>query len=109
MERNTESQLAARERLELYCMAHPGTPTAIRRPQLHCRGGVWMALLGDSIESGIVGFGSTVEAALTAFDLRYLNALRAPHEQLGENAQALLIPRHPSRKRESGRLRRKAA
>ena len=42
-----------------------------------------MALLGPSVEKGIVGIGSTVEAALSAFDTQYLAALRPPAERNG--------------------------
>ena len=69
---------AATERAELYFAAHPGSPAAARRPELSVRNGTWIALLGRSIEDGIVGFGATVEAALRAFDAQYLAALRPP-------------------------------
>ena len=39
-------------------------------------------MLGQSVEEGIVGLGNSVEAALRAFDLQYLNALRPPSEAL---------------------------
>jgi hypothetical protein len=69
---------AAMERMELYCMAHPGSPTALRRPQLLVRGEVWIALLGPNIEEGIAGFGNIIEAALRAFDAQYMRGLRPP-------------------------------
>jgi len=74
--------MAAMERLELYCAAHPGCPSAERRPQLLYRGQLWIALLGPSIEEGIVGIGPTVEAALRAFDAQYLAGLRPPAQTL---------------------------
>ena len=49
--------LAAMEQMELYCHAHPGSPAAVRRPQLFIRGELWIALLGPSVEEGIVGIG----------------------------------------------------
>src|SRR5438045_6953382 len=58
---------AAIEQMELYCVAHPGSPSAVRRPQLFFRSELWIALLGPSIEEGIVGIGSTIAAALRAF------------------------------------------
>src|SRR3989442_12932281 len=67
---------AAMERMELYCAAHPGSPAAARRPQLSVRGDLWIALLGPSVEEGIVGIGPSVEAALRAFDAQYLAGLR---------------------------------
>jgi hypothetical protein len=70
--------LAAMERMELYCADHPGSPSAARRPQLIFRGQLWIALLGPSVEEGIVGIGPTVEAALRAFDAQYLAGLRPP-------------------------------
>ena len=69
---------AAMERMELYSMAYPGSPSAVRRPQLLRRGDVWIAFVGASIPEGIAGFGYTVEAALRAFDVQYLRALRQP-------------------------------
>ena len=70
--------LAAMEQRELYCQAHPGSPAAVRRPRLFIRGELWIALLGPSVEEGIVGIGSTVTAALRAFDAQYLAGLRPP-------------------------------
>src|SRR6476620_11246589 len=69
---------AATEQMELYCATHPGTPSAVRRPRLVFRSELWIALLGPSIEQGIVGIGPTVEVALRAFDTQYLAGLRSP-------------------------------
>src|SRR2546423_5384993 len=77
-----DSALAAMERMELYCAAHPGSPSAARRPRLFLRSHLWIALLGPSVEEGIVGIGQTVEAALRAFDAQYLAGLRPPAEAL---------------------------
>src|SRR5881409_3653655 len=74
---------AAMEQLELYCVVHPGSPSAVRRPQLSFRSDLWIALLGPSMEEGIVGIGPTVAAALRAFDTQYLAGLRAPSEAAG--------------------------
>ncbi len=76
------------DQMEIYCMAHPGSPTAVRRPRLFVRGDLWIALLGPSVEQGIVGIGSTVRAALRAFDVQYLAGLRPPAEMIG-NPQAM--------------------
>ena len=67
----------ALEEMELYCAAHPGSPSATRRPALSTRSGLWIALLGPSLEEGIVGIGYTVEAALRAFDAQYVAGLRS--------------------------------
>ena len=72
--------LAAMERMERYCASHPGSPSAARQPQLIYRGQLWIALLGPTVEEGIVGIGQTVEAALRAFDAQYLAGLRPPSE-----------------------------
>jgi len=77
-----DSTAAAMERMELYCAAHPGSPAAARRPRLLFRNQLWVALLGPSVEEGIVGIGQTVEAALRAFDAQYLAGLRPPAELL---------------------------
>ena len=69
---------ASMEQMKLYCTAHPGSPSAVRRPQLFFRSELWIALLGPSIEEGIVGIGPTVAAAQRAFDAQYLAGLRPP-------------------------------
>jgi hypothetical protein len=72
--------VAAKQRAELYCELHPGSPSAIRAPRLFMKSGVWTALLGKSVRDGIAGFGPTIETALRAFDQQYLDYLRRPHE-----------------------------
>jgi hypothetical protein len=72
----------AMQRFDLYCMSHPGTPAAVRRPLLFLRSGGWIVLLGRSIKDGIAGFGVTVESALSSFDTEYRNRLRPPNERL---------------------------
>jgi hypothetical protein len=74
---------AAMEQMELYCEAHPGSPAAVRRPRLFVRGELWIALLGPTVEEGIVGIGTTVTAALRAFDAQYLAGLRPPAGEIG--------------------------
>jgi hypothetical protein len=71
---------AALEQMELYCRAHPGSPSAVRRPRLSVRGELWIALLGPTAEEGIVGIGPTVTAALREFDTQYLAGLRPPSQ-----------------------------
>jgi hypothetical protein len=71
----SDPPLTAREERQSYCQAHPGSPSAVRRPQLSSRGDLWIALLGSSVEKGIVGIGPSVEAALRAFDAQYLDFL----------------------------------
>jgi hypothetical protein len=73
---------AAMEQMKLYCAAHPGSPAAVRRPQLFFRGDLWVAVLGLSVEEGLVGIGPTVAAALRAFDMQYLASLRPPSEAI---------------------------
>jgi len=73
--RRGDPTLVAREEMQSYCLAHPRSPSAVRRPQLSSRGDLWIALLGSSVEKGIVGIGPSVEAALQAFDTQYLDFL----------------------------------
>ena len=73
---------AAIEQMKVYCASHPGSPSAVRRPQLFFRSDLWIALLGPTIEEGIVGIGPTVAAALRAFDTQYLGRLRPPNEEI---------------------------
>ena len=67
--------LAAMEEMQSYCLAHPGSPAAVRRPRVSMRGDLWVALLGPTVEKGVVGIGPSVEAALHAFDAQYLDFL----------------------------------
>lgn len=78
----------AMEQMELYCIAHPRSPSAIRRPQLFFRSELWIAVLGPSVQEGIVGIGPTVAAALRAFDVQYLAGLR-PAVETGSKVGAL--------------------
>src|SRR5262245_12925329 len=73
---------AAVEEMTRYCAARPGSPAAVRRPQLFFRGELWIALLGPNLEEGIVGIGPTVAAALRAFDAQYTAGLRQPNERM---------------------------
>ena len=72
----------ALEQMKDYCAARPGSPSAVRRPQLFFRGELWIAILGPNLEEGIVGIGPTVAAALGAFDTQYLAGLPPPNERL---------------------------
>jgi len=80
--RVTDFAATAMEQVDLYCTAHPGSPSAMRRPRLSFRSELWIALFGPSVGEGIVGIGPTVAAALRAFDTRYLAGLRAPVEAM---------------------------
>lgn len=62
--------------MKVYCASRPGSPSAVRHPQLFFRSDLWIALLGPTTEEGIVGIGPTVAAALRAFDTQYLGRLR---------------------------------
>lgn len=79
------------KQMEHYCVEHPGSPSAVRHPQLFFRGDLWIALLGPNVEEGIVGIGSTVWAALRAFDAQYLAGMRGPNERISSQIK----PRQP--------------
>lgn len=98
---------AALEQMELYRAVHPGSPSAVRRPQLFFRSDLWIALLGPSIEEGIVGIGPTVTAALRAFDAQYLAGLRPPSESIGTTGalRANAVARRPSHPKSSAKSR----
>lgn len=68
------------EQINTYCAAHPDSPSAMRRPKLFIRNDLWIALLGPSIEEGIIGIGPSVAAALRAFDVQY--AAGSPNETI---------------------------
>ena len=59
---------------EEYCTQHPGSPAAVRHPRILVDRGRYVALLGRTVKRGILGFGSSVTAALRAFDDLYLRA-----------------------------------
>jgi hypothetical protein len=102
-QRVTDHAAAAMEQMELYCRAYPGSPSAVRRPRLSFRSDLWIALLGPSMEEGIVGIGPTVAAALRAFDEQYLAGLRPPGKAGGAGAlRANAAVRRPSRRPKSG-------
>lgn len=71
------------EQMDTYCTAHPDSPSAMRRPKLFIRSDLWIALLGPSIEEGIVGIGPNVAAALRAFDAQYNAGL--PNETISSS------------------------
>lgn len=71
-----EQTAIATNHMLAYCAAHPQSPSTLRRPRLLFRGQLWIAILGASMEHGIVGIGPTVGAALRAFDTQYLAATR---------------------------------
>src|SRR5262245_30512785 len=70
----------ALEEMESYCAEHPSSTSETRRPALSIRSGLWIALLGPSLEEGIVGVGDTVESALRAFDTQYMAGQHSPSE-----------------------------
>src|SRR4051812_37938678 len=45
--------MGANKRAELYFAEHPGSPAAVRRPQLSIRSGTWVAVLGPNVQDGI--------------------------------------------------------
>jgi hypothetical protein len=73
---------AAIEQMKVYCASDPESPSAVRRPRLFFRSDLWIALLGPTIEEGIVGIGPTVAAALRAFDAQYRAGERRPNETI---------------------------
>ena len=73
----------AMEQMILYCATHPSSASAARRPRLLFRSELWIAVLGPSIEEGVVGIGPTVAAALRAFDAQYLAGLRPASATVG--------------------------
>jgi hypothetical protein len=101
--RVTEYAAVAMEQMELYCAARPGSAAAVRRPRLLFRSELWIAVLGPSIEEGIVGIGPTIAAALRAFDAQYLAGLRPPCEAVGATSslRADAAVRRPSRRPQS--------
>ena len=73
----SKTALTIRE-MDRYFTGHPRSPSAVRRPRLYLQGATFVALLGSNVQEGIVGFGTTIEAAFQAFDLQYSKVLRPP-------------------------------
>jgi hypothetical protein len=97
---------AAMEQTELYYAAHPGSPFAVRRPRLSTRGDLWIALLGPSVEEGIIGIGATVNGGSGAARVRYAVSRRPasaeshyqePHPSNIDNRPRLDLIGHPFR------------
>lgn len=76
--KTAEAELQASTEMARYCEEHPRSPTAVRKPRLMWRGRSWVALRGYTLQDGVAGIGSTVSAALRAFDVQYLNSLKPP-------------------------------
>ena len=75
---DTEKTEEALAEMERYCKEHPRSPSALRRPRIMIRGRSCVALLGSTLEDGVAGIGSTVRAALRAFDVQYSNSMKPP-------------------------------
>jgi hypothetical protein len=75
---DAEREALVQAEVENYCREHPRSPTAMRRPRIFLRGSNCVALLGGTLQEGIAGIGTTVQAALRAFDTQYLNSLKPP-------------------------------
>jgi hypothetical protein len=71
-----EREAEAASEMERYCKEFPKSPSARRRPRVMLRGSSWIALLGSTLQDGIAGIGTTVRAALRAFDVQYSSASR---------------------------------
>src|SRR4030095_4702030 len=88
---------SAIEQMKIYCAAHPGSPSAMRRPQLFFRSDLWIALLGPSLEEGIVGIGPTVAAALPGVDAQYSGQFAATRRGRSHGRSATPAPIATSR------------
>jgi hypothetical protein len=53
--RTTDRTPEATEKLLFYCLAHPSSPSAMRRPQLSIRDDLWIALLGRAWKKELSG------------------------------------------------------
>lgn len=73
-----EQEKEVRAEVERYCKAHPRSPSALRRPRVMIRGSSFIALIGSTLQDGVAGIGSSVEAALRAFDVQYGNSVKPP-------------------------------
>jgi hypothetical protein len=75
-----EEAAAITREVQVYCRAHPRSPSAVRRPRVMARGRSYVALLGSTLEDGVAGIGSSVGTALRAFDVQYANSLKSARD-----------------------------
>ena|SRR5215831_4938968 len=90
-----EAKQAAIASMKSYFAAHPGSPSAVRRPLLFRFDNVWTASLVSNLREGIAGVGPTVEAALSDFDAQYVRVLRSPDvsskNQRAQKNEAIMV------------------
>lgn len=57
---------------EITCVSHEmQRPSVLFRPRIYPDGDMWCALLGEDLECGVSGFGSTPSEACAAFDIAF--------------------------------------
>lgn len=66
-----ERDAALMREVEKYCAAHPGGAAALRHPQIAIDHGRFVAYTEPSIKGGVLGFGTSIDSALRAFDDLY--------------------------------------
>ena len=57
-------------------------PSVLFRPTLSMDGNEWCALYGESIMTGVVGFGNTPDAAMRAFDQVFQKEVLASQKEI---------------------------
>ena len=64
--------LAPHAQQEIYAVSHEmQRPSVIYRPSISADGNMWRVLLGEDLQSGVVGFGETPAKAMAAFDTEF--------------------------------------
>ena len=58
-----------------FAAAQFARPSVLFRPKLSADGTAWCALLGDNLQVGVAGFGSTPAEAMAAFDEAFNSSL----------------------------------
>jgi hypothetical protein len=61
--------------VEKYYAAHPSGAAALRHPRIAIDRGRYVAYTGRSIKRGVIGFGTSIGSALSAFDHLYAKIL----------------------------------
>ncbi len=67
-----------RKEVEKFLEEHPLSPAGRLRPRLGQTSGMWLALLGPSVQEGKVGFGTSPVSALRAFNRGFGRANEQP-------------------------------
>jgi hypothetical protein len=59
-------------------------PSAIYKPTIGRDGNMWIAVLGDNLQEGVVGVGETPDKAMADFDKNWFEPIKPTTQESGE-------------------------